>query len=64
MKGELLSLYLGFRLCSFPDSIMSVALAARICQVAYICGYLGVTSLLLCGQLRRIPLLRTRVNKH
>jgi hypothetical protein len=46
-ESELLSLYLGFRLCSLPDSIMSDAVGARVCQVAYICGYLGVTSMLL-----------------
>ena len=48
-------MYLGLRLCSFPDSIMSVAVAARVCQVAYICGHLGVTNMLLCVQLRRMP---------
>jgi hypothetical protein len=33
-ESELLSLYLEFRLCSFPGTIMSVAVAARVCQVA------------------------------
>jgi hypothetical protein len=48
-ESELLSLYLGFRLCSLSSSIMSVAVASRVCQVAYICGYLRVTSMLLCA---------------
>ncbi len=52
-ESELLSLYLGFRSCFLPDSIMSVAGAVRVRQVAYICGYLGVTSMLLCVQLRK-----------
>jgi hypothetical protein len=48
-ENELLSLYLGFRLCSLADSIMSVAVAVRVCQVAYTCSYLGATSGLLCA---------------
>ena len=62
-ESELLSLYLGFRLCSLADSIMSVLVAARVCQVAYICGYLGATNGLLCAYLLRERLLGTLVDK-
>src|SRR5215213_899942 len=52
-KGERLGLYPGSRLCSLADSILIVAIASRVRQVAYICGYLSVTSMLLCSRLRR-----------
>ena len=57
------SLYLELADFLRANSIMSVLVAVRVCQVAYICGYLGVTSTLLCGELRRIPIPRTWVNK-
>jgi hypothetical protein len=57
------SLYLELADFLRADSIMSVLVAVRVCQVAYICGYLGVTSTLLCGELRRIPIPRTSVYK-
>src|SRR5215207_10087311 len=66
--GGLQSLYRGnvcvlTRLFVFlPDSILIVPIAARVRQVAYICGYLDVTSKLLCGQLRRTPCMRTSQN--
>src|SRR5215204_1362091 len=53
---------LGLRLCSLADSILIVLIAARVRQVAYIRGFLGVTSMLLSGQVRRISLPHTRVN--
>ena len=43
---------------SVPASILIVPGAARVCQVAYTCGYLGVTGMLLGGQLLRTLSLR------
>src|SRR5215204_7107470 len=52
-KVERLGLYPRLRSCSLAGSILMVAIAARVRQVAYICGYLRVTSMLQCGRLPR-----------